>query len=685
MKYFDLDVFLSSKLNMPIFDDMLDYMRDEVIEFCDNFNDDPIKLSQWGHHDFCKHDGGKLIFDVNTPNDHICEICGRNNQSELLDGVWVYNYRNLAILNIWKSSLLYKVTTNKRYLEYVYKLLGFYADHYKEFRLHNKEGLISDDYQSMKWGAGRMMPQGLNEAIIAVRILNALALVKDDLTADFLQKIKLNFFDEIVALLMPQVDKIHNISCWKNSAIGMIGLFFNEQAYIDFAFKGQFNIIEQVKKGVTADGFWFEGSIHYNFFTLEGIINLLLFSKLHNYQVDATLEDTVYKMLEAAYQYAFDNHILPNPNDGWPDINLKTYSYIYAVATKIFGIKSPIGNLLKLIETGKTPRVELPLSKPYYYKEVSLERLILVPDLDLSKVIPVPNVSKNFRSSQYAILKNERVNVFLKYGHNGPSHAHLDKMNIEVVIDDTVMTRDLSNAGYGNLYCNEWHRMTPSHNTVVIDGKNHRHMGPGEVLTFTKDTMSFKAENIYEVEPINLEKLRRTMNHDEVTKYLQKNYKLNNETLDKLLSDASFDLNKYVDAQNQHINFTRTIKLNSNGYEDTFLVTSDKVVNMDLFMHLEGKLLTEVQFEPANLGYDSDGYQHIQNVRRIILDQPIVKLQWLINSKVFESTLDIDGIRLYLADTYDNPITESRQTLIYRFNGDRKVFKQKWNMEGVSL
>ena len=75
----------------------------------------------------------------------------------------------------------------------------------------------------------------------------------------------------------------YNIRCWNNCAIGLIGLFFQDKEMIEFAFEGPFNIRKQIQEGVTSDGFWYEGSIHYNFFTLEGITPLLLFSEIYNY------------------------------------------------------------------------------------------------------------------------------------------------------------------------------------------------------------------------------------------------------------------------------------------------------------------------------------------------------------------------------------------------------------------
>lgn len=65
----------------------------------------------------------------------------------------------------------------------------------------------------MKWGCGRILPQGLNESIITIRMIQALEIVKNDLPAEFLDEIYNNMFKEIFKLLKPQVNQIHNIRC----------------------------------------------------------------------------------------------------------------------------------------------------------------------------------------------------------------------------------------------------------------------------------------------------------------------------------------------------------------------------------------------------------------------------------------------------------------------------------------
>jgi hypothetical protein len=91
-------------------------MIEEVRTFFQNFHDDPKLLSQWGHNYFCDIDGGRLIFDLNKPHEHVCEICGKRYTGEVYDGVWRYFYRNEAVLTMMKAAALYKATGDREYL-----------------------------------------------------------------------------------------------------------------------------------------------------------------------------------------------------------------------------------------------------------------------------------------------------------------------------------------------------------------------------------------------------------------------------------------------------------------------------------------------------------------------------------------------------------------------------------------
>ena len=680
MVYLDkTGLFQSMKLNHT-YERMIDTMRDEVIDFCEHFEDDPSRVSRWGHLYFCEKDGGALIFDLKRPKEHVCEICNTVYTGEPFDGIWHYNYRNEAANTVWKAGLIYTLENRQVYLEYIEKIVGYYAKNYLSFALHNKEGRHYDNYETMQWGCGRLMPQGLNESIFTIRMLNGLELVKDQLSQGFLHQVKTLMLDHIVALLKPQVDKIHNISCWKNSAIGAIGLFLGEDALVDFAYQGEYGLVNQIQKGVTPDGFWYEGSIHYNFFTLEGITQFALFATLYDFDIK-TLLPTLHDMFVSGYHYAFDNHQLPNPNDGWPNINLKTYSYIYTVATKIFGYDSDIANILKHIESGDKPRGMLPLSKPYYFENtIPLERLALIPDFDCEHKTSIDTTSRNFEGSQYAILKNKDVNVFYKYGHNGPSHAHPDKMNIEVILKGETFSRDLSNAGYGATLCNEWHRVSASHNTVVINGLNHVSMERGKTLAFTESSISAMAEDVYQVpKNLDIEKMKRTMNQDEIIKYLVRYLSVSESEAFEAIKQGK-DLTEIVETAVKKavkVDFIREIALISDGLTDIFTVKTNQAVTADYIFHVESPLVSFHHTEEASLGFNDFGYQHIKAVKEVKHEGSSVDLVFQMKDFEATMTLDLTDKTLFLAKTYDNPITKDRQTIILRSHQASPVFKMQ--------
>ncbi len=607
------DQLIRSEENQKI----IEAMRGDVDQFMPGFCDSAEKLSRWGHWYFCDDDGGRLIFDLNSPHEHRCEVCGKVYGDEILDGVWTTFYRNRAVIMALVSAVIYRATRERKYFDYTVKVIGFYADYYKEFPLHNKENDHCDSYDTMVWGCGKMMPQGLNESIVAIRFVQAIEILREELDEGWLKGVYRNLFREVFHLLAPQVTSIHNISCWDLSAIGVMGLAFRDQEMIDFAFNSEFNIREQLKKGVTQDFFWYEGSIHYNFFLLEGISYLFLFSRLYRYEFGEESSRIFENMFIQAYHYAFDNQYLPNPNDGWPNLNLKTFSYVYHTVARAFGEDSPVGNLTKIIETSREPRTILPLSEPYYCENrVCLEQLLFNIDFDYATVIPVERTSRNFPRSNFVMLRNQNWNVFMKYGLNGRSHAHPDIMNVEIMYKGRRITRDLSNAGYQSRLCNEWHRKTLSHNTVCYNGTDITSVSPGECLYYDGGRVMALARQVYE-----------------------------------------------------GIDYQRTLTVTEDQVEDDFRIKSQKEGIYDYVFHFESdiRLICDLVCREADLEFDMNGYQHILETRKVETEKRQISLKAEGDGCRLEVTAELEeGQEVYLLKTMDNPVNRTRSTILIR-------------------
>ncbi len=622
-----MDVFSVNKdlfLSDPALSRMINGMREEAVEFAKNFKDDPKNLSEWGHNYFCATDGERLIFDLNKPKEHVCQLCGTKYSTKTFDNVWTYFYRNTAIITLMKLAVLYKVEGKQEYLDEYKKILSFYADHYTEFDLHAKDKIVEDLTVDVG-GAARLMPQGLNEAIVIIRIIISLEILKDDIDAEFVERVTKGLFDNAVKVLRPQIIRIHNIPCWLNSALGVIALYTKNEELKDFVFNGEFGVNNQLKQGVTDDKFWYEGSIHYNFFLLEGVTYLLAFCKIYDQKLEC--ESIVKEMLESAYHYAFDNDILPNPNDGWPNVTLKSYEYIYCLGSKIFG-EGNVTEIYKHILANENPRVEFPLSKPYYFNnEISFEKLTCHPDIDVAGRTEIPRGSKVFKASHFGMLKNQNINVFMKYGHNGPSHAHPDKMNIEIMVKGKSLSRDLSNTGYASKLCNEWHRKSISHNTILVDGLNHVSMEGGTVLEFNDNTCHAKVDNVYE-----------------------------------------------------GVNYERKVVISENGFTDDFKVTSSAQHNYDFIFHSEAELVTKLDTTPAEIGYSAEGYEHLKDVQKVNVSGDSIVLEWKLGDTKLESEIFVNGSEMFIADTYDNPVSRFRKAFILRDKTTAKEYKVNWKI-----
>lgn len=603
-------------------------MRRDVDDFLPAFSDSPQRLSRWGHRYFCDDDGGRLIFDLASPTRHRCQVCGKVYENDAYrDGVWVTFYRNRAVVLALVSAAVYRATGEARYRDYALAVIDFYAGHYREFALHNKENEIFSSYETMKWGCGRIMPQGLNEAIVAIRFVQTIELLRPELDDAWLERIHRDLFREIFQLLAPQAVAIHNISCWALAAIGVMGLATGDREMVDFAFQSPFNIREQLKKGVTQDGFWYEGSIHYNFFLLEGVTYLFLFSKIYGYDFGAESTVILERMFTQAYQYAFEDLSLPVPNDGWPDLNLKTFSYVYHTAARAFGENSLVGNITKLIEASPLPRVTLPLSEPYYcLGTVCLEKLLFNIDFDYAARVPIPQPAYLFEHSNFAMLRGGGWNVFLKYGLNGRSHAHPDIMTVEMTCGGRRITRDLSNAGYESRMCNEWHRRTLAHNTVCYNGTDITSVSPGTCLRFSGTRVVARAENVY-----------------------------------------------------PGVDYQRALELDGGGVLSRFDVSGPAGVYDHVF-HLEPQIRVTCPYplEEADLGYRENGYQHITRTQRVVARGGTVELDAALDGLTLKIQVTLDeGQELYLLQTKGNPVDQTRVTLLTRAVGRDPVFRVK--------
>ncbi|MDD4000304.1 MAG: heparinase II/III family protein, partial [Bacilli bacterium] len=250
--------------------------------------------------------------------------------------------------------------------------------------------------------------------------------------------------------------------------------------------------------------------------------------------------------------------------------------------------------------------------------------IFLNTDFDNFENISLIQETANHPMSNYGMLRNKYYNVFLKYGHNSPSHAHQDVMNLEVTLNNKFITRDISNAGYKSKMYREWHRNTPAHTTVVVDGLNQVSTHPGKTLIYNSNQICAKCIDVY-----------------------------------------------------PGVNYKRDIILNDKEMFDTFFVESKEVHNYDYFFHFESSLDLKHtgSFKLEELGFSEPGYEHLENAYKLIKTDNEYQFNLKNQSDEIKILIDLQDKELFILETYDNPVNKMRKTILIRSRGFNAVFK----------
>lgn len=598
-------------MQMVLSDNLLNATKEDIFLFAKNFNDDVNLLSGWGHNYFCEVDGGRLKFDLEKPQEHICSSCGKVYTSEKYNKTWVYLYRYRAIEISYKAAVLYRDNRDEKLLDVVLKILTFYADNYEGFEKHAKDKI--NPIENGVTGFGKIMPQGLNEAMMLINIVHTLILVRDYFDSDQQKKFS-RFVDRVTTFLYDQRGQYHNIICWIDSAIGCAGIYLEREDYIESATKSKYGLENQLENGLTEDGFWYEGSVHYHFFTAEGILNFLLVAEQNGMEFPK-IKKLIRNMLTVPYYLSFNSMVFPNPNDGWPEINIKTYSHLYYMAYKIYRDEE-IDYIVYKIDTSPIKRTPLPLSEPFSIGEYSVNQILFPRKTVEFENEYNNNKTEHYEKSGFSILKSSNFNLFMKYAHKHRGHAHPDLLNIEFTVNDVLMSRDLSNPGYGSDLYDKWYGKTLSHNTVVIGGEDQSYTEDYKILKQSENAISVELNDVYKGATIG-----------------------------------------------------REISLADNNMLDKISIKLQEENHMDYILHMDADLETQLDLTEDSLHYIVNGYQYLMDVKKYQTEEESVILRWSRDGVTFSTDIDLQDKELFLCRSFDNPSSKTRNTIVLRTFG----------------
>ena len=433
---------------------------------------DPIDLpprgSNWFHWYVCPTHGARLTTGKQIGKwqwEHICPVghelvpSDPSRPDRDFDGCVLSGTHSRYSSEIQADGILYAITQDDRYATRARDILLAYADRYLSYPLHTTKG-------EAKIGGGRLSPQTLDESVWLIPVAQGADLIWDTLSdADrrtITDKLLLPAArDVILAHKLP----VHNIQCWKNSAVGLTGLLLGDTALISAAIDDPDRGYRvQMAKGVQADGAWYEGAWGYHFYTMSAVWPLV--EAARNSGIDLYGEPFK-KMFAAPIQLAMPNLKLPAFNDSTEvDVRSPLYELAYA------RYKDPI-ELIGIPANRRSSEYAL-------WFGVDTLPTDSAPDLG----------NRNSTSSGYAILQRgageQATWLCLKYGPHGGGHGHPDKNNFVLYSKGRVLFPDPGTRPYGSPLHGEWDRVTLAHNTLVVDEKSQR-PATGKSLAFGAD------------------------------------------------------------------------------------------------------------------------------------------------------------------------------------------------------
>jgi len=570
--------------------------------FVKNYHDEASRVTGWFHHYNCKFCQGRLIFNVKNEKEHVCSVCGKVNSSETLSRVWYNMYRERANKSVYNAAVAYNITKDEKYINHMKRVLNFYADNY--------DSLLSDPIA--KRFEGKIQNQHLDDASAVITMLLGMDMVREKFSKEELKNYYEKLFKNEADLFDFFASRIYNIPVWIKCAQAIIGVFFNEEEHIQKGFYSQFGILDQLKKGVTKEGMWYEGSMHYHFYTLQPISYLMYILKRSEFEIPEIqyIYDTVEKMYEYPLKMMFINRRLPNPNDAHPIITIDMYRTHYEYASFIFDNK-----LFKQI------------CSTFYKKDVNAGGFTRL----LFNHWNEPNISFDFgtinnEESCTAMLRSGTTELFFKYGALTHLHRHPDTMNFELSFNGDVVSYDIGNGGYASSLFLEWQRKTLCHNTVTINQQDHfkNSLVQGVTLDFDKENayIRTKAKGVY-----------------------------------------------------QAVDFERAFKVEENKVYDDFLVHGWGEYSMDWFFYCKGDLKCPYETKNVEAIGSEDGYQHLFDIKEFKTDDDWNVTFSLEDKDIKVSMKGEKGTIIYLVNSYTANKEQKRYGLVVRRQKEKTVYK----------
>jgi len=425
----------------------------------------PSRQAGYYHEFFCPDHAVQLIFDPLDGHHHACPVDGVVFSGEPFDSAWGWSVNDAlsdaALRAAVRRSLAHTPGGSAADAGLVRHVLLGYAQRYRTMP-PAPQGHPSSYSGMVCWSA-------LDEAVWIIRLAWAAALARDAFTPDEAGLLRDGLFRPALEQLHGvRYQQIQNVGNWDRGAILTLALVLGDETMAQGALDEEYGIRDQLTRGVTSDGLWWELSLSYHFYVLAAVGWTMRALRASGRPFDK--DDVVRRMFAAPLDLAFPDLSLPATNDCWYHTSLTgevghgipTADGFYEMAHGWFGDPSFAWVVNENRRSGKA--------------RSALEGLLDgAAELPMIKRGETP--SRHFAGSGLAMLRAGTgpgaLAVLLKASlDDGDAHGHPDQLGVAIFGAGARFSIDPGTPGYGIGLNDTWYRQSAAHSTVLIDSRS---------------------------------------------------------------------------------------------------------------------------------------------------------------------------------------------------------------------
>ncbi|MCR8634381.1 heparinase II/III family protein [Paenibacillus radicis (ex Xue et al. 2023)] len=620
----------------------------------------------WTHYYYCHHDAARLQFDWSSPKQHLCPVCSKTWTGEPFDAAWVTLAHSQLGIGMKHLALSCLIDDDIEALGKVKAVLLDYAQYYANYEIH---GDIPYN------GPGKLFAQTLDEAHWIIDICYAYRFVERMLTDEEKQLIRSGLLLPCAEFLIEHKEKqLHNHAVLITSAIAMLGFLLEDEAIHLAGLKGEYGLLDQIDRGVLADGMWYEGAFQYHFYGYHSLLQYAIL--VEHTEWDLKAHPTLKKMFDFPLGYILPDGTLPNLNDASYTANIQRLAPYYEIAFDWYG-DARYGELLRLAYGFSNPNEEQKDSDPFSERNVqqswkatsdapvdrdSLEALWFGEELDNGqheKTSAAQDAATGDRSLAQLLMSDttsdasgltKLVNrkgwhLLIKHSKFGGEHDHMDRLGLSFGAGSVPLFIDPGTTAYGVPAHYGWFKHTYSHNTVSINGKDQP-PADGKRLQYHQEHWGSWIESAVE------------WNDSAYT------------VKDSIILPE--EMCPWDDQAYDGVSLRRVNMVTEHLLLDMVKVTVPDERTIDLLYHLSGELADNSLWQPSDAELSELGEHWLQDKmsKQLVAGQ---HLEWKMREGMLQQVSWCSNpVQLITASTVDNPPNRSRQTLVQRVSGSRE-------------